>query len=151
MRWGSLLSLGIIFTLGLTSPTWARSSGARSSGGRENSAPLPQGSYSHDPKMIEMDLEKIKQDAAQMKQHQAVFRKQLADLKAQRAQALKSKNAELAKAIEQQMDQLIEKARDQKGEDRFQLVEHQRQLKTDRQGGPSSPGHEHKMKQSGSN
>ncbi len=153
MRLGSLLGLGIIFTLGLTSPTWARSSGARSSGGRENSAPLPRGSYSHDPKIIEMDRQRIEQDAAQMKQHREAFRKQLADLKVQRAQALKSENAQQLAAIEQQMDQLGEKARDQQGEDRFQLVQDQRRLKADKQGGSSSQGKKHnKMtKQSGSN
>ena len=128
---GTLAAVGVLFSVGSSTPVWAKSFGKMVNVDKA----VPQGAQAATPQELDKireDQQKIKNDLDRIKQHREAFRKQLAGLEARRKQALKAKNAEQTRAIEQEIEQLREKGPDPEGDDRFRLIQDKRQLHKDK-------------------
>lgn len=139
---GIAVAAQLLIGLAVGSVAWAKGFPGRST--QMDWKPKPR---EVDSVKVGQDEQKVRQDLNQVAQHKQDFRKQLLDLKTQRAAALKSKNKDQAKGFAQQIQQLRQQNHAQQRQDRLQLSQDRRQLRTDEMGKPKQEsGRKHHSK-----
>ncbi|MBI3616391.1 MAG: hypothetical protein HY211_07745 [Candidatus Omnitrophica bacterium] len=142
-RWlGVTVAIYLFIGSAFGSIAWARSFGGGAT--QMGWGPKPR---QVDSVKVGQDEEKLRQDLSQIAQHKQDFQKQFLGLKTQRAEALKSKNKDQAKALTLQMQQLRQQHRAQNREARMQLSQDRRLLRKDQRGEPKQEsGRKHHSK-----